>query len=427
MLVEFRVKNYRSFRDEQTLSMVASNDKKTLPDNCMPAGKLRLLKSAGIYGPNASGKSNLIKALSTMKIIVSNSANQKPESELPIEPFFLDDNLSKEPSSFEVIFYYNDVRYQYGFTTTRERIHDEWLFASPEGRSQLWFQRIYDEKKDETEWKFGSFLKGDKQKIADKTRNNSLFTSVGAQWNNEQLTQIYKWFNKHLAFIAKNSSIELFTAMLCYFSSNDERLKNKLTNHIIDLLRKADFGISNINVTKKQFEKPDFPDKMPNIIQKDILFEMEKSSYDVKFTHQNIINNKNIEFPLLNESDGTQRFFHLIGPILDSIASRDTLIIDELEESLHPLLAHELIKYFQNSDVNQKGSQLIFATHDTTLMNSELLRRDQIWFTEKDKYGATQLYPLSDYKPRKNEALQRGYLSGRYGAIPILEEFGLDG
>ena len=144
--------------------------------------------------------------------------------------------------------------------------------------------------------------------------------------------------------------------------------------------------------------------------------------------HSNTLTNENISFPLKEESDGTQRFFQLLGPWLEAVHDGYTVFIDELEASLHPLLTRELIKFIQDPRNNKTGAQLVFATHDVTLLDPELFRRDQIWFTEKDKGAATNLYSISDYnerKPRKGEAMQKGYLAGRYGAIPILEAFSI--
>jgi len=206
MLVEFRVKNFRSFRDEQVLSLVASNDT-VLEENCATEGKLPLLKAAGIYGPNASGKSNLIKAIDVMRDIVLNSANYKPGKKLPVKPFLLDDESQKEPSSFEVIFYHGDIRYQYGFSATNERIHEEWLLAYPKGRTmdkaQTWYHRTFN--KLSTGWKFSSFLKGEKENLRTKTRDNALFLSVAAQWNNKQLTTVYEWFKDNLRVVPSRS------------------------------------------------------------------------------------------------------------------------------------------------------------------------------------------------------------------------------
>ena len=173
MLVEFRVKNFRSFRDEQVLSLVASRDTQ-LRKNCVEQGKLHLLKAVGIYGPNASGKSNFIKALGVMKAIVLDSADYQPGRKLPVQPFLFDGKSQKKPSTFEVTFYHEKVRYQYGFSATSERIHGEWLYTYPKGRAQTWYERTLNKE----DWKFGSFLKGEREKLKDKTRDNVLFLRV---------------------------------------------------------------------------------------------------------------------------------------------------------------------------------------------------------------------------------------------------------
>ena len=417
MLVEFRVKNYRSIKDEQVLSLVATTDD-TLKDNCIDVGKLPLLKAAGIYGPNASGKSNLIRAMRTMQQMILNSAGDKPGSGTSAEPFLFDDKSQKEPTSFEIIFYHNKIRYQYGFTATKERIHDEWLFASPKKSNQKWFERSFDKKTGKTDWKFGSYYKGEKIKLTDKTRDNALFLSVAAQWNHEQLTTLYEWFKDNLMIISPYSPLEPITARMLLDKTNAFELV------ISAIMKEADFGISGLHAKPVDVRDINFPDDLTKDEREHIakLLE-EKNGPPVEILHQSEKSRQNIYLPLEEESHGTQRFFQLVGPWLISIKIGFTLLVDELEASLHPLLTRELIKIFQNPDINKSGAQLVFTTHDTTLLDPELFRRDQIWFTEKDNSGATQLFPLSDYKPRKGEAIQKGYLAGRYGAIPILEAF----
>ncbi len=431
MLVEFRVKNYRSIKDEQTLSLVATTDN-TLEDNCIDVGKLRLLKAAGIYGPNASGKSNLIRAMRIMQQMILSSAGDKPGSDTSAEPFLFDDKSQKEPTSFEIIFYHNKIRYQYGFTATKERIYDEWLFAAPKKSNQKWFERSFDKKTEETDWKFGSYYKGEKMNLADKSRDNALFLSVAAQWNHEQLTNVYEWFKDNLMIISPNIELPSLTARMLLDNTGN------VSQEISTIMKSADFGISglrikpaNINVDKnnthlqspnkisnKGFFK-DLVNLLNNLIEKDSIFKR------LETLHQNT-KGHDIPLSIEEESHGTQRFLKLLWTWFPSIKNGCTLLVDELEASLHPLLTRELIKIFQNPDINKSGAQLVFTTHDTTLLDPELFRRDQIWFTEKDNSGATQLFPLSDYKPRKGEAIQKGYLAGRYGAIPILEAFEIE-
>jgi len=428
MLVEFKVGNYRSFREEQTLSLVASKDTE-LNENCVNQGKLRLLKAVGIYGPNASGKSNLIKALSTMRDIIQKSA--KPGEKLPVTPFKLDDKYNKKPSSFEVTFYHREVRYQYGFTATSERVYDEWLCAYPEGYTQTWFERKFNKKTGKTNWDWKSKkLKGERENLKDKTRDNVLFLSVGAIWNNKQLSTVYEWFSEKIRVILPSDRSPVVTIEMLMSIEKDER--KRLSSSIINnMMRRADLGIQGINIEKKEFDlkKVKFPSDMSEEARKEISRKL-KGKIEVEFIHRVEPTNKVVLFSSAEESDGTRRFFELAGLWSLAILNGVTLLVDEIESSLHPYLVNELIKFFQNSELKRKGAQLIFATHDTTLLDPELFRRDQIWFTEKDKGGGTQLYSMSDYKerkPRKGEAMQKGYLAGRYGAIPIIEAFELNG
>jgi len=429
MLVEFRVGNYRSFREEQTLSLVASKDTE-LDDNCVDQGKLRLLKAVGIYGPNASGKSNLIKALSTMQQIILTQAG--PGEKLPVTPFKLDDKYSKEPSSFEVTFYHGEVRYQYGFTATSERVYDEWLCAYPEGYAQTWFERKFNKKTGKTNWDWKSKkLKGERENLKDKTRDNVLFLSVGAIWNNKQLTTVYEWFSEKMQVILPSDRSQVVTTDMLKSAEKYEDKKRHFYSYINSMMRRADFGIRGINIKKQEIppDKFDFEIGFPNLpeeISKQIMTNL-KGKVEIEFTHRAEPTGKDVYFSNTEESDGTIRFFELAGPWLLAIMKDKTLLVDEVEASLHPYLVRELINVVQKSKVGKTGAQLIFATHDTTLLDPELFRRDQIWFTEKDKHSSTHLYPLSDYKPRKGEAMQKGYLAGRYGAIPIIEAFELNG
>jgi len=428
MLVEFKVGNYRSFREEQTLSLVASKDTE-LDDNCVDQGKLRLLRAVGIYGPNASGKSNLIKALSTMRDIIQKSA--KPEEKLPVTPFKLDDKYNKKPSSFEVTFFHGEVRYQYGFTASSERIYDEWLYAYPKGRSrdiaQTWFERKFNKKTGETDWDFGSYLRGEKEKLKDRAIKNVLLLSAGAQWNNKQLTTVYEWFVNKLRIINHSYELAPITAEML-LSLTSDRKKEKMRSAVTRLIQSADLGICDISVEKAERDtiEVEFPEDMPNELKERLL---QKFKYEllVKMGHKNTKTGKKCFLSLEEESKGTQCFFKLLGPWAKTVAEGITVFIDEIDASLHPLLVRELIEVIQNTEISKKGAQLVFATHDTTLLDPELFRRDQIWFTEKDEYSSTRLYSMLDYKPRKGEAMQKGYLSGRYGAIPIIKTFELNG
>jgi AAA15 family ATPase/GTPase len=389
------------------------------------------LKSVGIYGANASGKSNLIKAIFTMQKLVLDSADFKPGKSMPIKAFLLDYKSQKQASSFEVTFFHNGIRYQYGFTATNKRFEEEWLTAYPKGSAQAWYSRIFNKETGSYDWKYSTFLKGEKARLAEKTRENALFLSVGAQWNNDQLTNVYEWFKDNLRIVPPKDNFKPVTAEMLLDVEKEKDAREKLYDFVTDALQDADLGIKGVNVEKIKFDRKQikFPDQMPTAIREKILKRLEKERpLKVETVHRNVDSGEDVSLMLEDESDGTQRFFQLLGPWLETATFGYTVFVDELEASLHPLLTRELVKFIQNPSVNKTGAQLIFATHDTTLLDPELFRRDQIWFTEKDKDSATNLYSTSDYKerrPRKGEAMQKGYLSGRYGAIPILESFGL--
>ncbi len=426
MIVEFRVKNFKSFKEEQTLSFVASGGKTTLPENCRKQGQLNLLTATAIYGPNASGKSNIIKALGIMRGIVLDSADYKPGQDLPVVPFIFDEDSKNEPTLFEVVFVHEGVRYQYGFTATSKRIVEEWLIAYPKNRAQTWFERP---SKDADEWKFSTYFKGEKAGLQEKTRENALFLSVGPQWNNEQLTTVYNWFKEHLRVVTTDFPWAPITEDLLLVAEEGSQEANSFRKVVLALLKEADLGICDISVDTQDVDETKLPEFSSDDYRKKVLEKLKNNPPRiVKMAHENKETGQKYFLSFEEESKGTQVFFKLIGPWLMALAHGITVVIDEIESSLHPLLTRELINMMQNPETNTKGAQLVFATHDTTLLDPELLRRDQIWFTEKDKAGVTNLYSMADYKvkARKGEAMQKRYLFGRYGAIPVLEAFSLN-
>ncbi|RJP30441.1 MAG: ATP-binding protein [Candidatus Omnitrophota bacterium] len=437
MLIEFSVANLRSFKEKQTLSMVANNKDKKLPDNVidldMPGlSKVRLVKSVAIYGANASGKSNLFKAAEFMRNFVVNSATElKPDEETGVVPFKLDSECEKEPSEFEVIFIHDKVRYQYGFAVDKNRVFDEWLYAFPHGQPQCWFTRTWDKDQRIFEWKFSTYLKGEKESLKEKTRSNTLFLSMAAQFNHEQLTKVYNFYSDNFLCLEGSDVNPEFTALL--MEKNCE-----ISKSVKSMIRQADLGISNIEINVgipdnlESRKKSDKTEKaIIELLKKNELSRKKKLPENYRYKklislnmiHEQKKTRKLVTFLKEDESEGTIKFFSLIGHFLYLISNGYFLIIDEIGAKIHPLLIRNLIQIIHNSTFNKRGSQLIFTLHDTTLLDQDLFRRDQIWFTEKNNEGATILYPLTDYKPRNDEALQKGYLAGRYGAIPFLSEF----
>jgi len=416
MLIEFSVANFRSLRDRQTFSLAKAKGNERTETNTFTAlavNEFDLLRSAAIYGPNAGGKSNFLRAMQAMKKIVLESATSLQRGDrLPVTPFRLSQEAIHAPSEFEATFIVNQVRYQYGFSTTEERIHEEWLLAYPKGRPQRWFGRAWSEETQTHNWEFGNNLSGEKHLWQKSTRDNALFLSTAVQLNSEQLQPIYDWFNNTLRMANLGGWTPGFSASLCEKSEKTQ---------VMDFLHAADMDIEDILIEKKPFDTTvlpnDIPDQLKVVIASDL---KDKQVLNIKTVHKGV-DGKRVTFDLNEESDGTQKLFSFAGPWIDTLASGHVLFIDELHDNLHPRLVQFLVQLFHNSETNPNNAQLVFTTHDTSILNQDVFRRDQIWFCEKDEEQATSLYPLTDFSPRKGrENLELAYLSGRYGALPYV-------
>jgi AAA15 family ATPase/GTPase len=421
MLLDLSVTNYRSIRERQTLSMVASAYFKELDSlNTFSAGTgenaPRLLRSAVLYGPNASGKSTLIQALSFMQDRVLHSQKESQAGdEIDTVPFKLNAASREEDSEFEISFVEQGVRYEYGFRCNRLRFTEEWLYAYPQGRAQKWFHRVFDAKAGKDAYKFSSLFEGERkrQDWKDLTRSNALFLSTAIQLNNEQLRPVFDWFQHRLRVIASTSELSAgYTVTRC----KDSGEKTK----VVEFMNSADLSITDIRLKETPLSEELLPKELPAQVKDDLLKKMKGQQFmSVKFVHTDTETGESVEFTENEESDGTRALFAFAGPWLDVTENERVLVVDELDTSLHPLLVQHLVKV-----LHKKGTraQLIFTTHDTTLLSQKLLRRDQVWFMEKDEARATKLYPLSKFSPRENEAVERGYLNGRYGGIPFLKD-----
>lgn len=419
MLIDFSVTNFRSIQKKQTFSFAAAKGSELAETNTFqsPIAKLpNLVRSSVMYGANASGKSNVLRALGFMHFLVLNSFSALSEGQpIPVVPFIFDPESLKSPSEFEITFIVDSVRYQYGFAATQQRIQEEWLVAYPEGKPQRWFERIFDPKTSAYEWQFSRSFIGQKEVIKTATRANALFLSTAIQLNNDHLKPVFNWFSGKLDVILPGANISLqFTIDQCASEPGKQG--------ILSFLNAADMSIANILFEKKAFDPAMVsPILIPELRDKVIADMYGKELTAVKFIHDSGSGSGVLD--LNEESQGTQKLFAFAGPWLDVLARGRVLVVDELDTSLHPLLVRHLVGLFHNPKTNPLNAQLLISTHDTTLLDPDIYRRDQIWFTEKDKLGATTLYSLSDFKPRKNEAFERGYLKGRYGAIPFIGEF----
>lgn len=421
MLLQFSINNFKTFKEHVQLNMYASQyDKKTLVRENIyndDKFKLRINKSAVIYGANASGKSKLIEAFNFMKYFVVNSALiSQSGSKIHVQPFLLNEVSEKAPSEFEVIFLFNNIRYRYGFEVNQDRVISEWFFYKQNTKEVELFYRDLDSFNIHAR----DFTKGKSVVNQKLVRDNVLLISVAAQFNEIHAINLLTCFNKMNVISGTNeASFRRFT----YSKLNDTFLMPKM----IEFLRAADFGIDDIEV--KRLNKEEIPDSFPDKI-KDIL--MTNESFAKILTKRRKYDNN--RFPIgevlfslaEDESSGTQQFFSLTGPILEAIENGSILIVDELDSKLHPNLVAKIVSLFHNPLVNIKNAQLIFNTHDTNLLRLKIFRRDQVWFVQKNKYGEATLYSLSDFKSenvRKSEPFEENYLRGKYGAVPYLDFF----
>ncbi len=413
MLIEFRIKNFRSFLDEQVLSLVASKDKTLLDTNTLETGVSAVpaaLRSAVIYGANAGGKSNLIKALQYMRGVVAESGKMSPGQTFDVHPFRLDGKSASRPTEFEVTFLLDGVRYQYGFALNRERIVSEHLLVYKAFKPQRWFDRRFDSDNGKEIYEFGSGLKGPKTVWEGATRTNSLFLSMAAQLNSEQLLPVFDWFNRRLIIMNESSPLSPRFSV----ESLQESEKRK---ELCAFMTSADVSIADIEVIATKVHRPMIHFDRATVKRE--LGAEENQEYQLRFHHAT--EHGNAVFDLADESTGSRRLLFLAGPILDILKKGLTLVVDELDSSLHTMLVRRLVQLFHKPDLNTGGAQLIFTTHNTSLLDApDLFRRDQIWFAEKDRRQASRLISLAEFSPRKNEALERGYLMGRYGGLPYL-------
>lgn len=409
MLLRLRFSNFRSFRTEQELSLVAGPFT-DFPDVVRHSAGARegILPGAAIYGANGSGKSNVIKAVSFMSSAVAFSHRSwNPDGPIPREPFMADEESGREASEFEADFLLAGVRHRYGFRVDSEVVLEEWLHVYPNGKKQTWFQR-----KHGNPIAFGKKMPGENRTIEALTRKNSLFLSAAAQNNHEALLPVYRWMAGILFVHDDRMQYLRHTADLC--------AQSDYKNEIAKLVSVADLGIADMVV--EQVKLPDEARALVEAIK--TIFKMpeklpaSETKTEVRLLHR--LADRTVSFDNSQESAGTIAYLSILGPVVDALKKGVPLLIDELDASLHPLLAIELIRLFNTPSSNPNGAQLIFNTHDTNLLSSGVFRRDQIWFTEKGGDASSHLFALSDFKPRRQENLQNGYLQGRYGAVPFI-------
>ncbi|MGB0522797.1 MAG: AAA family ATPase [Flammeovirgaceae bacterium] len=406
MLVDFSISNYKSIKEEQTLSMLSASIKEH-PNNSfkIPREKLKLLKIAVIYGANGSGKSNLIEGLRDMTQFIHNSTDAKlGESISYYQPFKLDRDCLNRPMHCDIEFIGIDqIRYLYKFSFDASEILSEALYFYPKKQEAKLFVREKGKRID-----FGESLKGAKKSIENQLIPNHLFLSKAANSNHKQLGKVYESIGRFLIIDTAQPQRLMRQTVEHTLTWKDNELQDKMNT----LLNYADTGVEKVELKQVQSDA-----YHPSL------------SYLPFTTHPIFEKGKEVGkaiFNITEESKGTQQMYGLGGVLFAALSKGNTICIDELDISFHPLMTEYLIKLFYNEETNPKNAQLIFTTHDTSILKHELFRRDQIWFAEKDYYGATNIYSLSEFhfdKVRANIPFDKWYLSGRFGALPLFKEF----
>lgn len=396
-LIEFTVGNFLSFKEKKTVSMEASNIREH-PDNIFETGNYKLLKSAAIYGANSSGKSNLIKALKFMQDTIMNSSKLNSTDKLNVSPFLLVKEKRSLPSYFEILFVTWGDYYRYGFELDNDKIHLEWLYTTPKGtkKEQALFLREHES--------IGiSEIFPEAEGLEERTRDNGLFLSVCDQFNVIQAKEVIKSINN--ISILSGVNHDPFKSMTAVYLEDESTQTKKFFQD----LQLGFIDIDQITGERASQDKATTSHKIYDISGKTI----GKRSF------------------ILTESEsaGTNKVFDMAGYILFTLQYGLPLIVDELDAKLHPLLTKKIIEMFHSPEINKKGGQLIFATHDTNLLGCDCFRRDQIWFTEKDEKEQTDLYSLVEFrdpdgtKVRNDRNYEKDYIQGRYGAIPFIGDF----
>ncbi|MBP7781556.1 MAG: AAA family ATPase [Burkholderiales bacterium] len=402
MIINFSVKNFRSIKDEITIEFNASSDKDHI--NFVTETKYcNILNANAIYGLNASGKSNIIRAIQIVDMLVYLSFKDDKSLERLITPFLFDAGSRKLPSEFNINFVHNEIRYEYGFAADKKQVYSEWMYAYPNKKAQLLFTREW--LNDAYEYKFGANYKGERESIKKLVPQSALFLSVARSLGQKSITVVSDWFAKlSIELVSRHAEMGKQRAI-------DYIEESTITKEeMIAFLIRADISISDFDIKEENVVVPeDFPEALKEFI----------SDKNKEVITQHLISGQSYSLSFSDESSGTQQVFNFAAQVIRTIKNGGVLVIDELNSFLHPLLVKHIVGLFGNLETNPQRAQLIFTTHETSIMTTDFLRRDQIWFCDKSKEQSTMLYSAQEFSPRKTDNLEKAYLAGRYGAIPI--------
>jgi len=418
MIINFNFKNYRSFRDSHSFSMEAASIRE-LKESIQVRRGYNILSVAVFYGANSSGKSNALRAFQTMRSLVLQSVKLNPGDKLHYEPFELDENSANCPTMFEVQFIQDNVVYRYGFEYDSRMIYKEWLFEKLEGQREY---NLFARAESDFDISDKRFPEGKGKESS--TETNRLFISLVAQLKGDKSKAILNWFNNCSYLAGLNSyGYEGFTTEMLKNHEDGYRWAMEFFNHL-------QLGFNDIKISEKKLtdyseiwnrQQSEAKDRY-----KDETVVETVTLHNIYDDAGNVTGQKSF-LKDVQESEGTKKIIEMSGPIFDTLSNGKVLLVDELEAKLHPLLTISIVKLFINKDTNPKGAQLIFTTHDTHLLNLNILRRDMIWFTEKDNKESTDIYSLVEFKDkngtkvRNDRSIEKDYINGRYGAIPFMK------
>lgn len=444
MLIEFKVANFQCFRDPVTLSMVPAGQDQSLLGNIWEGNRYRALKSAAIFGPNASGKTSLLHALYVLRRFVVGSATHMTVGDQieGIDPFRLSAATRDKPSSFELLVELNGHGYRYAVDVSRERVWKEKLEYQDAAERARWLMLIDRDATPGTARpavlhdRLGSQAR--RGQIVEDTRDNALILSRAAERNVEAILPLFAWFKEHLRHSANKTSDapdDLLSPPIAAKAAKNAAFREQL----VRLLRDADTGIIGLTTRRVARElsglaiedrgQPLSEPKagalsLGDVVRRllDGIVKMKGDTREYEFsTEHRMSDDTPVQFGLKDESTGTLRYWALAGWLLYYCSGSNLLAVDELDASLHPQLARRVVQSAHSHEFSRAGTQLVFSTHDISLMDPSLLRRDQIVLTQKDATGASELYSLWDFEntPRQNSAWQRNYLAGRFGGVPV--------
>lgn len=417
MLIQFSVSNFCSIRDEVTLSMMADKDQEH-EEILIPFRKERILPNVAMYGANAAGKTNIIRAI-TAAVLTIRESNQKQITDQlgHMIPFLFDDQKKNEPCKFDFIFTVGDVKYMYGFTADITKVYEEYLYAYKSAKPSMIFERS-----NVSEYKFIQADRREFMEYAEKNTDNKLFLATATAWNCQKTKEAFQWFAKGIDTY-NNEGLE---AQMQPILADDP--DGSIQEYVTSMLHTADINVSGYSVRSSNLTLEDLKG---NPIVGSFIHQISNGNannfkkYEITTEHEikSENGNKKYDLPFQFESEGTRRFVYISPIIKKALETGQTIIIDEIDASLHPFLVDYILSIFSDREQNPLGSQLIVTTQDVSLLSLNRFRRDQIYFVEKDnKTGVSDLYSLDEFAPRKNADIRKGYLQGRYGAIPVIGE-----